>query len=255
MKRSVDAVVLSAEGRKESDRLVTLLCRDGSIIRAYASGARNPKNRLCAATEPFVLACYDIFESNGSCVIDDAEISRQFFKLRWNVSGYALAGYLSQLITAVFYEQTESELYGVYINILYLLAENKRSPKLMKAAAEFHIAAVAGWCPNVTSCPDCGQEDSSKICFFSIPDGRAYCADCAAKHPQAFKADSSVLRAIEYSIDESSRKMFSFNLTGDSLEAFSLIAEAFMRYYIEVKLPALDYYHSLIKPLEGLNGL
>ena len=252
MKRTVGAIVLTTENRRESDRLIRILCEDGQLLRVYAAGARNPRNKLCAATEPFVLSKMELFAASGGYTLDDAEITEQFFELRMSLKSYCLAGYIAQLILTVFSGEVDPSLYALFGNMLFLLAGKKRDIRLLKAVMEFRIAALAGWRPELERCAGCG---STEIKAFSVADGGGYCEKCASSHAGAVAVSSPILKAVAASIGDDTKGLFSFTLTGETAEGFSRLAEYYIRYYIDAKLPALDYYNSLLEFEESINDI
>ncbi len=252
MKRTVGAIVLTTENRRESDRLIRILCEDGQLLRVYAAGARNPRNKLCAATEPFVLSKMELFAASGGYTLDDAEITEQFFELRMSLKSYCLAGYIAQLILTVFSGEVDPSLYALFGNMLFLLAGKKRDIRLLKAVMEFRIAALAGWRPEIEHCACCA---STEIKAFSVADGGGYCEKCASAHAGAVSVSSPILKAVCASIGDDTKGLFSFTLTGEAAEGFSRLAEYYIRYYIDAKLPALDYYNSLLEFEESINGI
>ena len=252
MKRTVGAIVLTSENRRESDRLIRILCEDGQLVRVYAAGARNPRNKLCAATEAFVLSKMELFSSSGGFTLDDAEVVEQFFELRMSLKNYCLAGYIGQLILTVFSCEVDPSLYALFGNMLFLLACKKRDIRLLKAVMEFRIAALAGWKPELERCTCCG---SKEIKTFSVSDGCGYCEKCSISRSSAVAISTPILRAIAVSIEGDTKGLFSFKLTGEAAEGFSRLAEYYIRYYIDAKLPALDYYNSLLGFEESINDI
>ncbi|MBQ3140550.1 MAG: DNA repair protein RecO [Clostridia bacterium] len=242
MGQTVKAVVLACEGRKESDRLVWLLCDFGQILRAYVRGARNGKNKLSAATEPFVLGSFDVFRTTGGYVIDDAEIEEQFFALRADLKNYTLAGYFAQLIRLLFSEDGDAQLYPLFANCLHLLSHQKREPALIKAVFEFRVASLAGYRPLTDGCADCGL---TEVSAFSVESGAAYCEQHAAAHRNIAAVGTACMRAISAACGGELRKAFGFTLSGESLINFCTVAQAHLLYRIEEMPPALQYYLSL----------
>ncbi len=252
MKRTVGAIVLTTENRRESDRLVRILCEDGQLLRVYAAGARNPRNKLCAATEPFVLSNMELFSASGGYTLDDAEITEQFFELRMSLKSYCLAGYIAQLILTVFSGEVDPSLYALFGNMLFLLAGKKRDVRLLKAVMELRIAALAGWKPQIECCACCG---GCTIRAFSVADGGGYCENCATAHAGAAAVSPPILKAVLASIGGDAKGLFSFTLAGEAAEGFSRLAEYYIRYYIDAKLPALDYYNSLMEFEESIDDI
>ncbi len=243
---------MTTENRRESDRLIRILCEDGQLLRVYAAGTSNPRNKLCAATEPFVLSKMELFSASGGYTLDDAEITEQFFELRMSLNNYCLAGYIAQLILTVFSGDVDPSLYALFGNMLFLLAGKKRDIRLLKAVMELRIAALAGWKPGIERCACCGN---SEIKAFSVSDGGGYCEKCASSHAGATAISSPILKAVAASVGGDTKGLFSFTLAGEAAEGFSRLAEYYIRYYIDAKLPALDYYNSLMEFEESIDDI
>ncbi len=254
MKTIVTGVILASEARKEADRILWLLTDSGSIVRVYAGKARGEKSPVRAATEAFTAGKFELFSTGTGYLLDDVDPDRPFADLRTNLNKYALAAYIAKLILRLLSQKQSSAVFTAFANFLYLLSSGEREAQLLKAVMEFFIVSQAGWTPEAERCGECGAESPA---LFSISQGCALCAGCAAsqKVGDAFPIDPVVRRAILRACCGDGRKIFSFTLGGDGLKAFCEIAEAFLLYHTDLRLPELTYYHSLSDFEEELHGI
>lgn len=245
MKTAVKGIVLACEPRRENDKLVWVLTDQGQIIRLYASGARRSVSRLRVSTEPFVYSEFEIYESRNGFALDEAAVLDQFFGLRANIASYALAGYFSQLITKVFSETVDEDIFSVLHTALKALENGGMDPVFIKPIFEFKVSQYSGWCPSVTECA-CGGKEACEV-WFSISSGGYFCDKCNASMPaDGHRIPRSVLFAIRHCTSNRGKKAFMFKLNQDALAYFSQLAEAFVLFHIEDRLPALDYYKEVL---------
>lgn len=241
MKTTVRAITLVSSDRKERDKLVDILCDDDRVIRAYAPRARLPKSPLCAATEPFTRSEMELHSTASGFCLDSARNTQINIGIRRDIIKCSLADYIAKLADSLLLNDRAPGMFSAFSNFLHLLANSKRSAAQLKATMELYIAAKTGWCPSAAECADCGKEPSA----FSIPDGSAFCGECSKRHPGSVEAGSAVLKAMSRSIG-GGKEMFLFTIEGGGLEAFSKIAEEYVKYHLDRLPDSLEYYKEML---------
>ena len=129
------------------------------------------------------------------------------------------------------------------VNALYALSKLKKPPRLVKAATELRLAAIAGYMPELSGCCVCGREDPDR---FSIADGTLECAGCRASDGVRMPLSPASLAAMRYIVSCPDKKLFSFTLTGAAEKELCDAAESYLLTQLERSFYTLDFYKSLL---------
>src|SRR5690606_11818765 len=90
-------VVLRVRPLGEKDRLVSIFTEEKGNIRAVARGARNPKSKLTAVTQPFVTAHFALVHGRSLEILTQAQIETLHRGITVDVIKIAWASYLCEL--------------------------------------------------------------------------------------------------------------------------------------------------------------
>ena len=115
--------------------------------------------------------------------------------------------------------------------------------RLVKAATELRLAAIAGYMPELSGCCVCGREDPDR---FSIADGTLECAGCRASDGVRMPLSPASLAAMRYIVSCPDKKLFSFTLTGAAEKELCDAAESYLLTQLERSFYTLDFYKSLL---------
>ena len=207
-----DGIVIKEGATGEQDRIVTVLTRDRGVIKAFANGARNPKNKNVSSTG---LLCYSDFLINktqkGIYIIREATAREVFFSLRGDIVRLSLAQYFAELTYELApREEDSSEYLSLLLNSVYLLTKGEKNLRLIKAVLEMRMLSIAGYMPSVVACGNCGCFES-EVMFFSEFTGELFCAGCKPLEITR-KLPLGVVTAIRHICFSDSNKIFSFSL-------------------------------------------
>ena len=242
MRMNTDGIVLRVTDTGESDRAVTVLTRDFGVVRAFANGAKKVKSRFLGATQPLCFSRFSIYKSRNSYIIDEAQSIEVFFGLRDDIETLALAQYFCELAGELAPELDEAdEFLRLLLNSLHMLVSGKRSQGQIKAVLELRILTLAGYMPELSACPHCGQEPESDI-YFSVDDGCVHCRD--SSHG-GFEITAGVLSAMRHICTCSDKRIFAFEMPSASLSLLTEISEKYLVAQTQRKYKSLDFYKSL----------
>jgi len=135
---------------KENDRLITLLSKERGVIRAFANGARKPKNPLHGATQPFAYGQMDFRQRRDTYTVTEAVAEGVFFHgLAADITRLALANYFAALcIELCPQEEPAPEQLRLMLNALHFLSEGTRPQLLLKSVVELRLLSLAGYMPD-----------------------------------------------------------------------------------------------------------
>jgi DNA repair protein RecO (recombination protein O) len=243
-----DALIIKENNNiGEADRFVTALTRDFGIIRASARGARNIKSRNSTATQLLSYSRLTLIRGRDKYIIQDAQPISVFFELRNEIEKLALAQYFCELAGVLApQEEPAEDFLRLMLNSLYLLAENKRKPKLIKAVLELRMLSLAGFMPDLTACSCCGVFESEAMCF--IPrEGCISCKNCCSNQHTVGKLmlTPNLLSAMRHIVYSEFEKCFSFKMSDDGLIHLSRYTEIYMLAQLNRSFKTLEFYNSL----------
>lgn len=243
MQIKTDGLVIRETNVGEDDKFVTVLTRDKGVLRASAKGARKLKGRFSSVCRLLTFSRYTLFSGREKYIIDDAEPLDFFMGVRTDLVKLSLAQYFCELSGALSPVEEQAELYlRLILNALHLLESEKRPQELLKAVFEMRILTLSGYMPDLVACRNCGVYEDAVMYFFP-QEGNLCCRECHGQGGVPLSAGA--LAALRHSVYADFEKLFSFTLSGQSLEEFAQAAEAFLLCRTERTFPTLEFYRGL----------
>lgn len=234
-------VVIREQTISENDKLVTLLTQKKGVIRAFARGAKNPKNYKSAGTQQFCYCDFDIYSGNNVFSVEEANVQDTFFNLRNDIQVLALAQYFCELMYELApREETADEYLKLLLNANYLLMSGKKDRAIIKPIVEMRLLGMSGYMPSVVGCGNCGEFESDTM-YFNVSNGELYCDKCNS-NKYNMPLSISVVTAVRHVLYSESEKLFSFNLKGQSLTDFKDMSESYLQHVTMRKYKTLDFY-------------
>lgn len=250
---NVKGLVIRSVDVKESDRIITVFTEELGAVSAVARGARSLKSRKMSSTMQFCYSAFVLTKRGEYYYVKEAELIENFFGIRTNIEGLALAGYVAEILSDVTVAEAESELLRLSLNTLFAISEGKHSLEKIKAAFEIRTAAILGFMPDVLSCTECGATEGDF--FFDIMGGFITCYQCNHKKEKAHALpenpheshivcllSETAKVALGYSIHCPLEKIFSFNIPKDDMKIFAAASEQYLINQLERSYKTLDFY-------------
>ena len=119
MDTEVKGLVIRTTDVKESDRIITVFTEEMGVISALARGARSLKSRKMSSTMQFCYSRFLLTKRGEYYHVKEAELIENFFDIRRNIEGIALAGYIAEVLSDVTVAEAERELLRLSLNSLY----------------------------------------------------------------------------------------------------------------------------------------
>ena len=247
MTYDTDALVIKAQNTGETDRLVTLLTRKYGVIRAFANGARSPKNKNASATS---LLCYADFTitktAKGICIVKESTPKEVFFSLRSDIIRLSLAQYFAELSGELApREESADEFLSLLLNAVYLVSDSKKPLQLLKAATELRMLSLAGYMPSLLGCASCGTFETEEM-RFCTRSGKLFCADCTPSE-SFVPVPNSVVHAMRHICLSDPGKLFSFRLSDENLLLLCDLSERYLLAMTGKRFATLQFYKTMTR--------
>ena len=236
-------LVLRATEYKETDRILTVLTAEDGLLTLKARGVRSNRSKLKGACQLLTYAEFTVNEARGFRFISEATAIEMFAGLRNDIVLLALSSYFAQLAEVLSQEDAASPaLLSLILNALYALSKLQKPPRLVKAATELRLAAIAGYQPELSGCCVCGSPEPDRFC---IAEGTLECAACRSGDGVRMPLSPASLAAMRYILSCPEKKLFSFSISGAAEKELCDAAESYLLTQLERSFYTLDFYKSL----------
>ena len=240
-KINASGLVIREQSVGEYDRLITVLTTQYGLVKAFCRGAKKAKSKKLSATALLTYSEFTFNKTKDAFTVDEAEVKEVFFELRNDVVKMALAQYLCELAYEFCEEDYESEeILRLFLNSLYLLKSDKKTPSFIKAVTEFRLMSLAGYMPQLIGCENCGEYETA-LMGFDKESGKIYCESCIPA--SALRVSSSVIKAMRYVALSDFEKIFSFSVSEDNIKVFEQLTEDYLLNKTQRKFKTLDFYN------------
>ena len=239
-------LVLRVTETKEADMILTVLTPDMGKIPLIARGARRKNSRIAAACQLLAYSELTLYRRGNWYMLDEASTVELFGGVRQDIVLLALASYFAELAEAVCAEETAApEILSLLLNALYALCYLGKEPRLVKAAYQFRLLALAGFEPLASGCAVCGREEPEAP-MLDVVHGVVHCGGCKRPGGLSMPLTAAGLAALRHVLYCDGRKLYSFTLEPTALRELDHAGEAFAASQLERSFRTLDYYKSLL---------
>ena len=238
-------LVLRVTETKETDKILTVLTPDMGKIPLIARGARRKNSRIAAASQLLAYSELTLYKRGNWHMLDEASTLELFDGVRQDIVLLSLASYFAEAAEAVCAEETTSpEILSLLLNALYALCYLHKEPRLVKAAFQFRLMALAGFEPLADGCAVCGRPEPEKP-MLDVVHGIVHCAACKQPGGLSLPLTQGALAALRHILYCPDKKLYSFTLECPALRQLDHAAEALTAAQLESSFRTLDYYKSI----------
>ncbi len=234
------ALVLRKTKLGEADLILTLLATDGRQVRAVAKGARNPKSRFGARSEPYTLLDLLLHTGRTLEVIAEARTVESHEALRMDFDRAVHAAVVADLLDKASVEgQSDERLYGLALASLDAL-EGAPVEQLLSVTDAFLVKGMAmlGYRPQLSVCVECGAEAPAA---FSLEAGGVVCASCAPLAAGVLRVGPDALLALGALLGARMAEVAGLGIPAAvQRECFTLL-RAFVATHVPARLKALEF--------------
>ncbi len=186
---TVTGMIIGAVPIGEYDRRLVLLTKERGKITAFARGARKPNSRFVASTNLFCFGTFKLYAGRDSYTLSETEISNYFEELRMDFEGAYYGMYFLEIADYYTRENNdEREMLKLLYQSLRAISHPTLKNQLVRAVYEIKSVVINGEFPGIPG---------------EISKGRKYL--------------DSTYYAVEYIMNSSIEKLYTFNVTEEVL--------------------------------------
>lgn len=209
----ITGMVLKAEPMNDYDRRVVLLTKERGKISAFARGARKQNSKLLAATNPFCFGTFKLYEGRTSYNVMEAEVTNYFEGLREDYEGAFYGMYFLEVMDYYTRENNdEKEMLKLLYQSLRALMHEGLSNALVRYIFEMKAMVLNGEFPGM---------------------------------PQEGEWEDSTRYAVNYIMNSTVEKLYTFTVTPQVLKQLKEIADDYRRRYIDRPFKSLEIVEEL----------
>lgn len=246
MYMTIQGIVLRVTDYNDRDALLTLLTRSQGKLTVKARGLRRKNSPLTAPCQLLAYGEFTLFEYRGQYTINEAHSLELFMPLRRDLTKLSLGTYFAQAAEVLSQEDMPSpELQSLLLNCLYALSRLSLPEMQVKAVFELRAVCLSGYTPDLFGCHICGNQNPER---FDLSAGQLECRNCRSRESAGIRipVSPSILEAMRYICLCDPKKLFSFQLGGNTLQQLSALTEAYLTTQLERGFSTLDFYKSLL---------
>ena len=182
-----------------------------------------------AATQFLCFGDYLIYQGASSYNINSCEINEVFYNLRIDIEKLEYASHITKIINDVTDEnQNTYKILQLFLNTLYVLSETDKNMDLVIAIFKIKLISLLGFTPIIDKCSNCKNKDNVLLNYFSFRDNGLKCEACSKQDKGAIQISEATKNAIKYTILAPPKKLFSFNLSDESIKELEIISKIYL---------------------------
>ncbi|GAB3795405.1 DNA repair protein RecO [Virgibacillus kimchii] len=194
MLEKIEGVIIKSNDYGESHKIVTVFSKKLGKISALARGAKKPKSRMAAVTQPFIVGQFYMYVNSGLSTIQQGEVVNSFRAVREDIVKTAFTAYIVELTDKLTDSQSpDGFLYEELLDTMRWIETNEDTavPIMMY---ELKIFKRGGFAPTVDSCINCGGIKG--LTSFSVREAGLLCNGCEGLDPNAFSISPAVAKLL-----------------------------------------------------------
>lgn len=177
MLEKIDGIIMKTQDYGETHKIVTIFSKKIGKFTAIARGAKKPKSRMAAVTQPFIYGQFLVYVSRGLSTVQQGEIIQSFRPIREDIEKTAYTAYVLELTyNLVDTKRPVPYLFEQLYETIHWISEHEDAqiPIMMY---EMKLFAEGGIAPVIDKCVNCGRNETPPL-VFSIREGGLLCQSC-----------------------------------------------------------------------------
>lgn len=154
-----EGIVIRTMPYGESNKIVTLLTEEAGKVTVMARGAKKPRSKLAAVTQPFTYGAYLVHKGRGMGLLSQGEPIESMRFIREDLEATAYASYVVEIIDKLTEEGQRAT--GIYLLLKEALQaiNEEYDAEAIALFVEWKMLPVGGIHPTLHGCANCGGTD------------------------------------------------------------------------------------------------
>ncbi|MFC2948383.1 DNA repair protein RecO [Virgibacillus sediminis] len=194
MLEKIDGIIIKTTDYGETHKIVTIMSKKIGKFSAIAKGAKKPKSRMAAVTQPFIYGQFFVYLNKGLSTLQQGEIIHSFRPIREDIIKTAYTAYITELTEKLMDSQIPDPSLFDQLHYTMEWVEKNEDVEIPVMMYEMKLFARGGFAPSVSRCANCGGNEPPFS--FSIAEGGLLCSKCKGLDPDAIPLSESVAKLL-----------------------------------------------------------
>ncbi|MFD1425682.1 DNA repair protein RecO (recombination protein O) [Kroppenstedtia sanguinis] len=250
MLEKLEGIVIRTRDYGESHKVVILFTKEQGKYAVMARGAKKPKSRLAAVTQPFTSGEYLCYAGSGMATLSQGDILASRHLLRSDLLRASYAAYWTEFLDKLKEEKEPDPPIYIWLERVLDLLEEGVDPEILSRIFELKVLESAGYRPRLQGCVYCGGTDLPVK--FSVRQGGFLCPNCSLRDPEALSLSPATARILRTLAGISPYRLGQIRVKEETRRQLERILRSFIDEYIDLPLRSRSFLDRLKK--DGWSG-
>lgn len=225
-------IIIAEKMMSDFDKILTILTPNMGKIECVAKGSRRPKSLLMAGTQFLCFGEYVLYKGSDNYSMNSCETIELFYNIRTDLDKLKYAAYITKIINDVTTEnQNNYKVLQLFLNTLYVISNTDKDLEFVTSVFRIRLLSIIGYRPEIEECKICKQKEN--LAKFSIKDNGFKCEACGKQDKGAIDMNETTKDAIRYIILADAKKIYSFQISKESIEELKIISKVYLTEKLE----------------------
>ncbi|GEN31072.1 DNA repair protein RecO (recombination protein O) [Cerasibacillus quisquiliarum] len=229
MLEKIEGIILKTQDFRETHKIVTIFGKHIGKFTAVARGAKKPKSRMAAMTQPFIYGNFLVYLGSGLGTIQQGEIIESFRPIREDIYKTAYAAYLAELTYKMIEDKNPQDflLYELYQTMHWIAEKDEVEIPIMMY--ELKMYEVGGFSPVLDRCVRCSNKQFPFA--FSIKEGGLLCTKCRHVDGDAIFLSETLVKLLYLFSHVSLNRIGNISVKPENTLLFRRLLDAYYDHY------------------------
>ncbi len=243
MLEKIDGFIIKTIDYSETHKIVTIFSKKIGKFTAIARGAKKPKSRMAALTQPFIYGQFFVYLQQGLSTIQQGEIIQSYRNIREDIVKTAYASYVSELTDKLLDDRRPDYYLFDQFRLTFDWISDHNEYEIPVLMYELKLFKKGGFAPVVDACVQCGKKNSPYA--FSIREGGLLCTQCKAFDPEAVMLSDVLVRLLYIFSTVGLERVNSISLKAENRTMLRRLLDAYYDEYGGYKLKSKKFLQQI----------